>query len=105
MRPKVNGLVELVDEKPVRNGFYCGELVRFMWNDTSVKGWDAWHGRFVQTQAGRCVYRDRCPRYKRTMEKQKRKGIQLEFISIEIKMLIFILNKLYFHGFCLQVMK
>lgn len=82
MKPKSNGLVELVDEKPGKeHGFFCIDLVSFMWDDASVKGWDAWHGRFVQAQAGRCAYRDRCPRYKRTMEKQKRKGIQLELFD------------------------
>ena len=38
MRPKGNGLVELVDEKPGKErGFFCMDLVSFMWNDASVK--------------------------------------------------------------------
>lgn len=82
MRPKGNGLVELVDEKPGKErGFFCMNLVRLMWDDEEVKGWDAWHSRFLQAEAGQCAYRDRCPQYKRTMEKQKRKGIQLELFT------------------------
>lgn len=39
MRPKGNGLVELVDEKPGKErGFFCMELVRLMWDDEEVKG-------------------------------------------------------------------
>lgn len=82
MRPKGNGLVELVDDRPAKeNRFFCMELVRLMWNDKEVKGWDAWHGRFLQAEAGRCAYRNRCPRYRRTMEKRQRKGIQLELFT------------------------
>lgn len=54
-RPQSNGLMELHDAKLDRNEFFCMDLVGFMWNDEEVKGWDAWHGRFLQAEAGRCA--------------------------------------------------
>lgn len=82
-RPQSNGLVEFHDAKLDRNEFFCMDLVGFLSNDETreIGNWDAWHGRFLQAEAGRCAYRDICPRYKRTMENRKRKGIQLELFT------------------------
>lgn len=77
-RPKGNGLVELIDDNADRGrGFFCMDLVCLMWDDEEVKGWDEWHDRFVRAEVGECPYRNRCQRYRRTMEKQGRRPVQL----------------------------
>lgn len=64
-RPQSNGLVELVDEKSNDRGFFCMDLVGFMFGDETTKGWEVWHEKFMQAEAGNCPYRARCPRYAR----------------------------------------
>lgn len=78
-RPQSNGLVELHDAKLDRNEFFCMDLVGFLSNDeTREKGnWDDWHERWTQAKNGNCPYRDKCPRYARTMERHKGEPRQL----------------------------
>ena len=80
-KPQNNGLVELVDEKVDGKGFFCMDLVGFMSDDETTKDWEAWHDKFTQAKSGNCPYRDRCQRYRRTMEKQMKKGVQLKLFS------------------------
>lgn len=77
-RPQSNGLVELVDEKTtLDNGaWHCMDFHLFEFNAVD-KSWDAFHARFLQAKSGNCPYRDRCPRYARTMEKKNKQPFQL----------------------------
>lgn len=77
-KPKSNGLVELVDEKPGmdNNSWNCMDFWLFSGNEED-KSWDASHARFLQAKTGNCPYRNRCPRYARTMERHKREPRQL----------------------------
>lgn len=78
MRPVSNGIVELIDDKPDKNsGFFCMNLVVFMWNDEHVKGWNEWHGRFEQARSGQCPYRDQCQRYKKAIGRLGNSPVQL----------------------------
>lgn len=77
-RPQSNGLVELVDEKSNDRGFFCMDLVGFMFGDETTKGWEVWHEKFTQAKAGNCPYRDKCKRYARTIAKRDKQPYQLE---------------------------
>lgn len=80
MRPQGNGLVELHDGKLDSRAFMCFDLLNFLHNDEDTKGfenWDAWIEKFIQAKNGNCPYRDRCPRYARTMERHKGEPRQL----------------------------
>lgn len=80
MKPQGNGLVELHDRKLDSRAFMCFDLLDFLHNDETTKGlenWEAWHEKFTQAKAGSCPYRDRCPRYARTMERHKGEPRQL----------------------------
>lgn len=76
-RPQGNGLVELVDEKTNDMGFFCMDLVGFMIDDVTTATWEGWHDKFMQAKAGNCPYRDRCPRYARTVEKRNKMQLKL----------------------------
>ena len=76
-RPQSNGLVELVDEKSSDRGFFCMDLVSFMFGDEATKVWEVWHEKFSQAKAGNCPYRDRCQRYAKTMAKREKQPYQL----------------------------
>lgn len=71
-RPQGNGLVELVDDKTNDMGFFCRDLVVFMYGDETTATWEGWHEKFMQAKAGNCPYRDRCPRHARTVEKRNK---------------------------------
>lgn len=77
-RPHSNGLVELVDEKSNDKGFFCMDLVGFMFGDETTKTWEGWHKNFMQAKADNCPYRDRCPRYARTVAKRGTRPVQLK---------------------------
>lgn len=70
-RPQSNGLVELHDAKTDNKVFFCMDLVGFMFDDETTKVWEVWHEKFTQAKSGNCPYRDKCPRYARTMERHK----------------------------------
>lgn len=70
MRPKGNGLVSLHDDKTEVKGFFCMDLVVFMFDDETTKDWKVWHEKFTQAKNGECPYRDRCKRYKKTINKR-----------------------------------
>lgn len=76
-RPNSNGLVELVDEKSSDRGFFCMDLVGFMFRDETTKVGEVWHEKFTQAKSGNCPYRDKCQRYARTMERHKGEPRQL----------------------------
>lgn len=82
-RPKGNGIVELVDDKPDKGGgFFCMDLVLHLSDEIDRCGdssWEFWHRRFEQAKAGQCAYRDICKRYARTMERKKKHPVQLDF--------------------------
>lgn len=82
MRPQGTGIVELHDTKQNERGFFCMELVEFLTEDGRTE-WDEWHGAFMQAAAGQCPYTEKCPRYARSIEKQKqnqqKKAIQYTF--------------------------
>lgn len=77
-RPQSNGIVELVDEKIDGKGFFCMDLVEFMFGDETTKDWEIWLEKFTQAKNGECPYRDRCKRYVRTMAKRNNQPIQLK---------------------------
>lgn len=76
-RPQSNGLVELHDGKLDSKAFMCFDLLDFLHNDETTKAWEVWHEKFTQAKAGNCPYRNRCPRYARTMAKAQHEPIQL----------------------------
>lgn len=77
-KPKSNGLVELVDEKQLDSrAWNCMDLIGFMFDDETTKGWEVWHEKFTQAKAGNCPYRDRCQRYAKTMAKREKRPYQL----------------------------
>lgn len=77
-RPQNNGLVEFVDERQGLDGssWNCMDFWRFSY-DEEDKSWEASHTRFLQAKDGSCPYRDKCPRYARTMEKRRNMPVQL----------------------------
>ena len=77
-RPRGNGLVELVGERPKSDGgaWHCMDFWFFAY-DEADKSLEAANARFMQAKAGNCPYRDRCPRYARTIEKLGRQPRQL----------------------------
>ena len=76
MRPQSNGLVEITGEKRLKErGFNCMQLIKFLSDEIANGGdnsWEYWHNRHIEASEGNCFYKDRCPIYKRTIEKQKR---------------------------------
>lgn len=79
-RPQSNGLVELHDGKLDGKAFMCFDLLDFLNKDEETKGednWEAWHEKFALAKAGNCPYRDRCPRYARTVEKRNKMQLKL----------------------------
>ena len=79
MKPKENGLVELIDEKPKDTGFFCMRLVAFL-NEEVKSGTEEygvlWEQRFTEAKQGDCAYKMKCGIYKRTMKEKK--CVQLE---------------------------
>ena len=72
--PKGNGIVEIIDEKSNEKGFFCIKLVQFI-NQEAEPGTKEyatlWAQRFDEAKTGRCKYKNRCPIYKKTIEKSK----------------------------------
>ena len=95
MRPKSNGLIELVDEKSQDRGFFCMKLVGFIMAERKEKeertlaeqGFamvdvnDLWQLRFSEAKAGNCAYKLECPIYAKTMAKQKKQPVQLSIFN------------------------
>lgn len=79
MKPKGNGLVELIDDKTKDNGFFCMRLVAFL-NEEAKPGTEEyrvlWEQRFTEAKQGGCAYKTKCGIYKRTM--RSKKSVQLE---------------------------
>lgn len=77
-RPQNNGLVEFVDERQGLDGnsWNCMDFWRFSFDEVD-KSWEASQARFLQAKAGSCPYRDKCPRYARTMAKRRNTPVQL----------------------------
>lgn len=76
-RPEGNGLFEVAGGKPKKErGFNCMKLIEFLTKDGKTD-WDEWHGAHLQAAAGECPYHEECNIYARSIEKQKRIGIQL----------------------------
>lgn len=70
MKPQNNGLVELHDSTPRKEGgFFCMKLVDYL-NEEAEMGTAAyevlWEDRFRQAKAGECAYREKCPIYARS---------------------------------------
>ena len=79
-RQQSNGLIELHDAKLDSKAFMCFDLLDFLHKDETTGGyenWDAWHEKFTQAKSGNCLYRDRCQRYARTIEKRNKQSVQL----------------------------
>lgn len=56
MKPKGNGLIELVDDKSQDNGFFCMKLVGFLSkerNDQGIIPNELWEMRFNENKHGR----------------------------------------------------
>lgn len=82
MRPKGNGLIELVDEKSHESGFFCMKLAEFLNKERNEQGIipsDLWRLRFSEAAAGNCHYSTVCPIYARTRATHKVQPIQLSF--------------------------
>lgn len=76
MKPQSNGIVELHDAKQKERGFNCMQLIWFLTED-GVKEWEDWHGAHLDAKAGQCRYKSKWHIYARTIEKQKKNGVQL----------------------------
>ena len=82
MRPKGNGLIELVDDKSQDNGFFCMKLVEFLNKERNEQGIvqpELWKMRFNEAESGSCFYRTICPVYERTRKAHPAEPIQLTF--------------------------
>lgn len=80
-RPIGNGLVEITGEnRQMDSGWFCMDLVRFL-TDEEDKSGEFWHDRWVQAKAGNCAYKDKCPRYARTIKKHGNKPVQLSIFE------------------------
>lgn len=81
MRPKGNGLIELVDEKSDEHGFFCMKLAGYIMEEKkeqlTLDPQELWQLRFSEAKAGQCSYRDRCPIHARTMAKRSHIPVQL----------------------------
>ena len=76
-RPKGNGLVEITGENRQQDsGWFFMDLVRFLSDEENTTG-DYWHQRFLEAKSGNCAYKDKCPRYARTIEKHGKRPVQL----------------------------
>ena len=74
MKPTGNGLIEMVDEKSTDRGFFCMELVGFIFKDGSD-----YTERFAQAKRGQCAYKNVCRIYARTMTNRTKQPQQLMF--------------------------
>lgn len=81
-RPKSNGIVELVDEKPSidSNSWNCMDFWLFSGREED-KSWDASHARFLAAKSGNCPYKDICSRYARTIAKRNKQPFQLKLFE------------------------
>lgn len=82
MKPQGNGLVELHDNKERES--ICFDLMRFITEEAESGGFlytekhqNLWDERLAQMKAKECAYRDRCPRYMKSVKKIG--AIQLSF--------------------------
>jgi len=74
MKPQGNGLVELHDIKERES--VCFDLMGFITEEAESGGFlytekhqDLWDERLAQMKAKECAYRDRCPRYMKSVKK------------------------------------
>ena len=82
MRPKGNGLIELVDVKSQDNGFFCMKLVVFLNKERNEQGIippELWEMRFNEAKSGSCFYKTICPVYERTRKAHPAQPRQLTF--------------------------
>lgn len=82
MRPKGNGLIELVDDKSQDKGFFCMKLVGFLNKERNEQGIippELWEMRFYEAKSGSCFYRTICPVYERTQKAHPAQPRQLTF--------------------------
>ncbi|MCM1093776.1 MAG: hypothetical protein NC421_07470 [Lachnospiraceae bacterium] len=70
--PEGNGLVSINGKPQKERGFFCMQLVAYL-DEEAEMGTEfyevLWHERFEAAKRGECPYRDKCPIYKRTVEK------------------------------------
>lgn len=74
MKPQGNGLVELYDSKERES--ICFDLMGFITEEAESGGFlytekhqNLWDERLAQMKAKECAYRDRCPRYMKSVKK------------------------------------
>lgn len=74
MKPQGNGLVELHDSKERES--ICFDLMGFITDEAESGGFlytekhqNLWDERLAQMNAKECAYRDRCPRYMKSVKK------------------------------------
>ena len=82
MRPKGNGLIELVDDKLQDKGFFCMKLVGFLNKERNEQGIippELWEMRFNEAKSGSCFYQTICPVYERTRQAHPAQPRQLTF--------------------------
>lgn len=73
--PKSNGLFE-VNGKRDKDAF-CIDLIRFLsLGDTVKTKWEEWLNAIDKAQKGRCPFRNKCKRHKRTLLKKWKRRIQ-----------------------------
>ena len=73
MRPKGNGLVDIVDEKRSDDRtFFCMRLVRFLGNEDH----ETWMAAFEAARNGRCPYRKKCDKFRKTFSWKRKKRIR-----------------------------
>ena len=72
MKPKGNGLVELVDEKHNDNSFFCMKLVELL----EQTDYDTWMKAFADARSGRCPLKKKCDKYQKSIIKKRKTRIK-----------------------------
>lgn len=71
-RPQSNGLIEINSSKSDDSGFGCMKLIEYMTQE-GITDWNEWHYRNNRAAHGECLYKDKCPIYARTANKDSQK--------------------------------
>lgn len=73
MKPKSNGIVDLVDERTLdSNSFFCMRLVQFI----ETTNYDEWMQTFEKAKKGHCPFKRKCDKFQKTIRWKRKRRIQ-----------------------------
>ena len=73
MRPKSNGIVDLVDERTLDSkSFFCMRLVQFI----ETTDYDEWMQTFEKAKKGHYPFKRRCDKFKKTIIQRRKKRLK-----------------------------